>query len=160
MLGDDDFAQDNSSLGPAVAAAATDAGGKKELASAEVGKPLVEHGRVTEYVVPKIEGKFPSAAKLGELAADSINDLWGESGGLIKYASPQTQFAERGKDPTARGLARYIRSSFNGMWESWCVGGGRLRPGDQRCSGGSDGGRGCGGGAAAGAAGVRRPHDG
>ena len=116
MLGEDDLVEDNER--EAVAAAAVDGTvGEAGLANSEQGAEVLEHGRVIEYVVPKLEGKLPSAAKLGEIAADIVNDNWSDNNGLIKFASAQTQYLERSKEMVPRGMARYIRQPFNNVWE-------------------------------------------
>ena len=102
---------------PAAVAVAAEQSGKAVQQNSEINKKLVEHGRVTEYVVAKCMGKLPTAQKLGDMAADVINDNWGDSDGLIKLVSAQTQFIERGKDPAPRGLARFIRKQIDNYWE-------------------------------------------
>ena len=116
VLGEGDFVEDK--VADAGAAAAADGkDGEAELQNSEEGAEVLEHGRVIEYVVPKLEGKLPTAAKLGEIAADIVNDNWSDSDGLIKFASAQTQYSERSKEMVPRGMARYIRKAFNNMWE-------------------------------------------
>eukprot|EP00966_Prymnesium_polylepis_P216378 5008933-Prymnesium_polylepis.1 len=78
VLGDGDY-DENKVDTPAAAAAAAGKSGEEECEYSEQGADVLEHGRVTEYVVPKLEGKLPPAGKLGEIAADIINDNWGDS---------------------------------------------------------------------------------
>ena len=116
VLDDGDY-DENKADTPAAAAAAAGKSGEEDSEYSEKGAEVLEHGRVIEYVVPKLEGKLPSAGQLGAIAADIINDNWGDSGGLIKLASAQTQYHERSKEMVPRGLARYIRLPFNNLWE-------------------------------------------
>eukprot|EP00966_Prymnesium_polylepis_P035561 825823-Prymnesium_polylepis.1 len=54
----------------AAVAAEPEKSGKAEQQNSEINKTLVEHGRVTGYVVAKCMGKLPTARKLGDMAAD------------------------------------------------------------------------------------------